>query len=420
MKTRKMLVKTVSVLTATALLTACGAASSSDSTAPASTSTSESSASEASTGTEFAPMKIAFAPTGIDDTTLEQMDALENEIGPALNIEFMFSEAITDAGALTTFIENAYASGCDAVYTNSSGNIDQAAAVCNDLGMYFVGISSSGAQENQDLPYYVGVTGASAEGYANAYKQVMQPILSDGEQHSVVILSGAACYGATSYIEGTVGSLEALQEAYGLTYTEDIYTLATSEVAVDCENDKGLLITVCPGMTDLANVLSPLLQTGNYDVVVGNTSVHDNIGVMVDEVEREMGIDIKLIGRGTFSDSMYTAFNSSDSQGSPVLNGNVLNGVYEHVAAVVMLRNAFDGYADNMRDNGQCSRVPGMDPLVITSAEEYNALSGDDMPFSFVTTEDLLSLCGPDVTWQDIDEFGANLTTENILAKFGK
>ena len=186
MKTRSMLIRFLSVLTAAALMTACGAAPTSENSASESTSTSESSSetvgvadTDADADAEFAPMKIAFAPTGIDDTTMEQMDALENEIGPALNIEFMFSEAITDAGALITFIENAYASGCDAVYTNSSGNIDQAAAVCNDLGMWFVGISSGGALENQDLPYYVGVTGASAEGYATAYKEVLQPILAD-------------------------------------------------------------------------------------------------------------------------------------------------------------------------------------------------------------------------------------------------
>ena len=61
-------------------------------------------------------------------------NAFDNVIGPALNIKFTYSEPISDTGALTTFIENSYAAGADAVITNLSSSIDQAAAVCNDLG----------------------------------------------------------------------------------------------------------------------------------------------------------------------------------------------------------------------------------------------------------------------------------------------
>ena len=97
----------------------------------------------------------------------------------------------------------------------------------------------------------------------------------------------------------------------------------------------------------------------------------------------------------------------------------VLNGAYEHIAAVAILRNAFDGNLDNMRDNGQCSRVPGMVPLVVTNADDYNALSADNMPYCYTTIEDINAMIGANATWQQIDEFGASLTTENILKKFG-
>lgn len=144
-----------------------------------------------------------------------------------------------------------------------------------------------------------------------------------------------------------------------------------------------------------------------------------SLGVAVDEVEKALGKDIKFITRSMFSDSTKAAFNSTDSQGSQVIDAIVLNGTYEHLVAVMMLRNAFDGHADAMRDGDHCSRVSGQIPLVVTTAEEYNALSGDDMPFSFVTVDEVVGQCNADATFHSIDELGASLTTENILKKFG-
>lgn len=415
---RKSLMSAMAVaMAATLTLTACGGTTAAASSAA--TEAAASTVSEEATGEGYKPMKIAFAAQAVDETFVEAKNALENEIGPALNIEFMFSEAISDNGALNTFIENAYASGCDAVYTNVAGGIDQAAAVCNDLGMYFVGVSSAGAEENAEIPYYVGVAGASAEGYGEAYANALNSVIGDGAEHSILILSGAACYGATSFIEATAGSLRALQDIYGLTYTEDLNALATSSTQIDAENDKNIKITVCPGMQDIATAVSPLLQSGDYDVLVGTSNIYDSLGVAVDEVEKALGKDIKFITRSMFSDSTKAAFNSMDSQGSPVIDAIVLNGTYEHLAAVMMLRNAFDGHADAMRDGDHCSRVPGQIPLVITTADEYNALSGADMPFSFVTVDEVVSQCNADATFKSIDELGASLTTENILKKFG-
>lgn len=419
-KTLAMLLALVMLLS---MLSACGNSGETTGTNPPSNpsepATDGSAPPEGNTPASYAPMKVAFAANAVDETFVEMKNAMENEIGPALNIEFMFSEAISDAGALTTFIENAYASGCDAVWTNVTSSIDQAAGVCEELGMYFVGISSDVAKENVNLEHYVSVTGASAAGYATAYGQALSAVVGDGKDHSVLILSGAACYGATSFIEGTVGSLQALADVYGLSYDEDLYTLATSSTQVEATNDKGIKVTVFPGMADMATNVSPLLQTGDYDVLVGTSNIYDSLGVAVDEVEKALGIDIKFISRAAFSDNTKAAFNGTDSQGSPIMDAIVLNGAYEHVAAVVILRNAFDGNLDNMRDNGQCSRVPGMVPLVVTNAEEYNALSADNMPYSYVTIEDINAMIGSGATWQQIDEFGANLTTENILAKFG-
>lgn len=372
---------------------------------------------------EFKPYKVAFATNAVDEVFAKMKEALVNEIGPLLNIEFMFSEKLGDAGAFTTFVENAYASGCDGVISNIANITEQAAAICEDLGMYFVGIASNDPADNTELPHFVSVTGASAEGYGESYGEALKSVISDGEDHSILIMSGAACYGATSFIEGTAGSLRALQEVYGLTFEKDMNEFATSDVQVDAVNDKGIKITVFPGMADLATNVSPLLQSGEYDVVVGTTNIYDSLGVAIDEVEKTLNMDITFISRNTFSDAISSAFNNKDSQGNPIMNAIVGQGTFDNIAAVIAMRNALDGFIDNMRDGANCSRIPGMRPLTVVSAEDYNLLADKDIPYSFITSQEILSLCNlvnSEVTFKDINNFGASLTSENIIEKFNK
>jgi hypothetical protein len=371
----------------------------------------------------YPKMKIAWATNQNSEAFIKMKDFFDKELGPTLNIEFMYSEALSDAGTLISFIENAYINGCNGVIVDLANFIDQGAPVAQDFGMFYVGISSSNPKENTDVPMYISVAGASAEGYGNSYAKAIKSAVSDGGEHSIMILSGAAPYGAASFIEGTVGSLRALQDVYGLTYDKDLYEMATSSTQVEATNDKGVKITVVPGMGDLTATVSPLLQTGEYDVVVGTTDIYSNLSVSVSEVEKATGKNIKFISRNVFSDTISTAMNGTDSTGNPVVDAIVCQGTYEHISSVLMIRNCFDGHVDQMRDGGNCSRVNGQAPLVIVSAEEYNALSGDDMPYSFVPMEDIVamtSLANPDVTWADIDAYGAALTTEAIIEKLGK
>ncbi len=376
---------------------------------------------DASTDKQFEKIKIAYATNSVDETFMAMKTAYDNVIAPTLNIEFIYSEPISDAGALTTFIENAYAAGCQGVIVDLASSMDQAAAVCNDLGLYYVGISSADSKENMQMPYYLSVAGTGAAGYGESYAEAIKEVVGDGQEHSILIMSGAASYGATSSIEGTSGSLKGLQEVYGLTYTKDIKELATSATQIDAENDKGVKITVFPGMKDMATSVSPLLQSGEYDVLIGANNIYDSLGVAVDEVEKAFGKNIKFITRSSFSDAVSAAMNGKDSTGDAIINGLVAQGTYERVVAPIIIRNAMDGFADNMRGDGRCSYISKSRPLTVTSVEDYNALSKDNMPYAFVTEEEILSLTNkynPDVTWETIDELGATLTVDNILKKF--
>lgn len=373
-------------------------------------------------GDGFTRAKLAFATNQATEAFVNMQNYYNNVLGPALNVEFMFSEALNDAGALTTFIENAYAAGCQGVLVDLANAIDQGAAVANDLGMFYVGISTAGAVENRELENYISVVAPSAEGYSDSYVEAMKSVVDDGQEHSVIILSGAACYGAVSFIEGTAGCLRALQDIYGLTYTQDIMAMSTTSTQIDAENDKGIKITIVPGMEDLTGMVSPLLQTGQYDVLVGTTDIYASLSVAVDEVEKATGKNISFISRNTFSETIAAAFNNKDSTGHPVMDAFVGTGMYEHISGIIVLRNCVDGYVDKMRDGNEVSRIPGMRPPVVTSAEVYNVLSNPDLPYCFTEIDDILGMCSvnnPDVTFADIDAYGAALTTDNLMAKYG-
>lgn len=427
MKFRKILAMLLAGILAVSMLSACGGNTDNPSSNEGNSGTSQSDSPEGNGNSEgngsvsFSRAKIAFATNNTNEDFINMQNYYNTVLGPALNIEFMYSEALKDAGALTTFIENAYAAGCQGVITDLAQAMDQGAAVANDLGMFYVGTSSADAVDNRGLEYYISVVGASAEGYGESYAEAIKSVVDDGGEHSVIILSGAAAYGATSAIEGTAGSLRALQDVFGLKYDQDVNILATSENQTEATNDQGIKITIVPGMADLTSLVSPLLQTGDYDVVVGTTDIYGSLSVTVDEVEKATGKNISFISRNPLSETVSVAFNSSDSTGHPVMDAMVAQGMYERISAVIVLRNCIDGYAEQMKNGAECSRIAGMRPLVVTSADQFNTLASSDLPYCFTTTDEILAMCSlnnPSVTYADIDAFGAGLTAANIMDKF--
>ena len=88
------------------------------------------------------PYKIAVAFTQINATALSQQEDLKTYIAPAFNVEFMFSEAVDSAEVAMTFLENAYAAGCQAVMNFQNSSVEQINAKANELGSLQGAVSS--------------------------------------------------------------------------------------------------------------------------------------------------------------------------------------------------------------------------------------------------------------------------------------
>ena len=212
---------------------------------------------------ELKPYKIAVAFTQINATALAQQEYLKTYIAPAFNVEFMFSEAVDSAEVAMTFLENAYAAGCQAVMNFQNSSVEQINAKANELGMYI--ISNAPPAENADLPYVLGSMRAPVSGVADAYKAMVDQFTGDGKAHNVVIISSGAGLGNSQHYECTYAMLETLQKNYNLTYSDTIENLASSRGMTEVETGTDMKILLYPGYPNSDTYVSGLsaeLQTG--------------------------------------------------------------------------------------------------------------------------------------------------------------
>ena len=374
---------------------------------------------------ELPKYKIAVAFTQINATALAQQEYLEKYIGPAFNVEFMFSEAVDSAEVAMTFIENAYAAGCNAIMNFQNSSVEQINAKANELGMYI--ISNAPAAENNDLPYVLGNMLAPVSGAAAAYTQMVEQFTADGQPHNVVIISAGAGLGNEQHYECTYAMLEALQDHYNLTYSDTIENLASSRGMTEVNTGTDMKILLYPGYPNSDTYVSGLsseLQTGDYDIVLGCNQATTRFAVAIDEVERAYDIDVK-VGYFTSIDEAATAsvttkdVHGNSSIDSIVVNpGNVLVG-----GMFAVLYNGISGHADAMRTDGAGTVFDS--PLWLAAdAETYLKLaslnsSADTLELSVEDIQDMLCVYNSSADSASIQEDLLGLTADAVLAARG-
>ncbi len=372
------------------------------------------------------PYKIAVAFTQINATALAQQEYLKTYVAPAFNVEFMFSEAVDSAEVAMTFIENAYAAGCQAIMNFQNSSVEQINAKANELGMYI--ISNAPPAENDDLPYVVGSMRIPVSGVAAAFKEMVKHFTADGNAHNVVIISAGAGLGNAQHYESTVSILEALQEAYGLTYADEIENLASSRGMVEVETGTDMKILIYPGYPNADTYVSGLsaeLQTGIYDIVLGCNQATAKFAVAIDEVERAYNTDIKVgyvsssVDEATIATVKTLDVNGNPSVDSVIVNpGNVLVG-----GMFAVLHNALSGYKDAMRTDGK-GTVFYIPLWLAPDAETYLKLTelnsdADKLEMSMEDIQSILCVYHPDVTAQSLQETIETLTADSVLAARG-
>ncbi|TCT15533.1 hypothetical protein EDC18_103239 [Natranaerovirga pectinivora] len=371
---------------------------------------------------------IAVAWNSMDASTQTRMRYLESHIGPALGIDFIFSEAISDTSQLITFLENAYAAGADGFLSSVTDGTEQLVSRADELGIYTAVVSSRLYEEVVEVPTFMGVTGIALSRVASAYGELIDSQFDSAEPANFIIVSGGSAMGVSSHNEATRSMLETLRVKYDLTYDRDVADLArtnaTSPISTGRED---VNITIVPGFSNMDGYLSgvsSLLQTGRFDAILSVYATVDTFSTAIDEVERALGKNIKVLCQANFGENTKRAFETLDSTGNPTLDGAIIYaGTVNDAYGVVLLYNGITGHGDAIKPEGRAI-VMGPAPLVVANAQEYGLLSQldtrDDM---YVYTADeiknLLKVYNEDVDYEFLMNVTAQFSTDNILERRG-
>lgn len=359
-------------------------------------------------------IKIGVATQFEGDQWIPQKDYYEKELAPALGVEFMFSEKISDANGLVDFIDQAYAAECQGVinYLTQGPQVEAGARKCQEYGMYFVTQNSLVTDTVADLEYNIGHCGADPIKMGAAYKTLLGEILSDGEPHSLLLYSCAAPgAAAASHYYSSVSILEAFRDAYGLTFEKSIEDIVnTQEPGEYATGRDDIKLYVYPGFPNdgaIIDGVQAVIQTGEYDLFAA-CAVFQMFTTAIDAVEKAMNKNITVIGTVNLDDATKAGFATNDSFGNPVLDAGMINPLNPaNGIDTAELVNAILGAGQQMKNNGKAVLV-GVAPFICRNIDDYNNISQLDVAsgkyiLSGETIRSLTVLDNPNVTWKDLD-----------------
>lgn len=376
--------------------------------------------------TSEAPRKIGVATIHEGETWEIQKKYFVEELGPALNMEFMFSEKLSDANGLVDFMDQAYASGCVGLINLVTSNdaVAQGARKAEEWGMWFCTQNSALNSDVASLEHNLGHCGAGAAQFGEAYKTALKELIGDGQPHSIVIFSGAAVggaigQGAASHYYSVEGMLKAFQETYNLTYEKSIDEIInTQDPGQVATGNDDVKIYIYPGRDTAAALptIQAQLQTGDYDTFAAVFS-YSAFTTAIDEVEKSLNKDIRIIGTASIEAQTETGFNTKDSFGNSILNAAIINPL--NVANVVNAIEIYQGLAGNgaaMKEGGNAVLL-GVSPWACMDAETYAGIGQLDRGHDtyVVNSDDLQKYLTAETKVADLEALLADLADVNSI-----
>ena len=372
------------------------------------------------------PVKIAVAFWQIDANSLLIQKYFQEYLAPALNVSFMFSEAVEDAASLITFMENAYAAGCQGIINYQNSSVEQALEKANELKMYIATQTPSEVQ-NKEIPYNVGFVAANPASVATSFGELVNNLVNDGANHGIVIVSAGAGFGNAEHYEAAVSILGVLRTAYGLQYERSIESLAVSRAVTEAANNKGIKITIYPGFPTgdtYVTGISTLLQTGQYDTILACNAAYARFLVAIDEVEKAFRKNIRISAITAINDQTRTAFITMDSTGNNSLDSALLMpSISQAVGLFSLVYNGVTGFADRVRVNGEGTYF-NAPKWKCNNAAEYARIerintSNSNWEVTLDELKQMLVTFNPNANAESIYKQLESVTAENVLRARG-
>lgn len=372
--------------------------------------------------------KIAVAETTSNDETVNRRRYFTEYIGPKYDVEFVFSEAAADIDTLITFIENSADSGCDALIDYTSIDYETACRKCADYGILYIYNGPrdeavfSGQYDNLIAAY-----GSNQAQTGELFTEYLRENASETGEEGFFVCSILACNGNEANTIITTAVLEALRDIYGLTYDKDISDYVTSSSPIYATNDKGINIYVYPGSNTEDTWLPGLsseLQTGKYKFLISAGQSYTNSSVVVDEVERAMNMDIKVMSVGAMSNALLSAYQTKDMFGNPSLDFVTVKAASQHAGIMFALTyNALTGAEQaNHMENGDYSRIT-FNQFGLTSEEMVEKVASWDNAdngtwvVDYEIVDQMLAKNNPDLSGEAIQKVVDSITYESTLQR---
>ncbi|MBE7720783.1 MAG: S-layer protein [Lacrimispora celerecrescens] len=383
---------------------------------------------------DFKKFKIGVAEVQANDESIQRRSYFEDYVAPRYNVEFVFSEQVSDTEKLLTFIENCADAGCDAVISYNNDDIEQMTQVCQEYGMKYI-VNTVRINPKTEAAFAGGYDNFAAFGsnqtaIAEVFSDWLKENASEDGSEGFLICSGLAYTGNLQQTEITQACLKSLSELYGLTYEEDFDALVTSSAPIEAVNDKGINIYVYPGhVTRVEGYLQGLtaaLQTGKYGVMLQSVQLYDQTGVIVQETEAAIGKDIKVAGVATIAESLHTAFKTKDQFGNPTINMATVKPVSLLCAAgFSQAYNLLTGYESaTLAPNGDAGMLnSSLWPITkledLDIASKWDVPKGDKWIVGYNIIDSMLGIYHPDITNGDIQSIVDSITYESTLIRLG-
>jgi len=436
MKFKKNLVVLLACITMFFLSACKGSASTST---IASTTTPESSATTAPLATDKAPaetpqdfktFKIGVVEKQATDETVVRREFYENFIAPNYNVQFIFSEVITDVEGEVNFIENCADAGVDAIICMRGGtDAYQLSQIAADYGMLYLYQGRREAAADlfvADYDNFIGAFGASLPLMTKAYSDYLAENASDDGSEGFIILSSDASKGNLVQTDLTVSILQVLQDKYGLTYEKDLKTLAISDAPTIVKNNKDIAIYIYPGQVKQDGWLegvSSALQSGRYGYLISTLQSYTQTSVVVDEVERTFDKNITVMSMGTMGDALTTAMNTMDKFGNPSVDFVALELTsIKSAGNFAMVYNALTGHKDNMRGSDGLMSAFDYNRIFLTSPEQLSVMEDWDMNGKWAVSREyvdgMLGIYHSEITADDIQEHLNTVTSYEYIYNY--
>lgn len=355
---------------------------------------------------------VAVAILSMTDEWVRMQDYLANYLGKELNIDFIFSSAISSTEQYVEFIENSVAAGATGLLDFAGGssiNAEAIDALCGEYNIPYVSWSagSYAALENASGKLAGGV-GSDAELLKEASYQWSKDIFTGEGELNLAIFSVVAFMGNAQQFPATVGALNAINENYKLGLSdEEISALALSQDNVEWSNeDKTVNLGILPGAPGMIgdwDANGTILENGAYDTILITGDVYSYFFETIDRYEEMINRDFSIYTLAAVTDAIEAGFNTQDKFGNQKIESTLMKTGSAGVFGLALLLNAM--YEDN--DVLGTNVIFPLCYAPVTSAEAYESckLIDSDEAHYTVTLDEFKSMVkfyNPDLTFDEL------------------